>query len=166
MSDYNDRLDDPDDRPRRRDDRDDRPKPKSKLPLILIILGVLGLVCMGVCGGVGYWFYSVGKGGQTAAEGVLTKVGNGDLAGGYAAMSAKYKAGHTQEQFETAMKDGKLTDFASVSWTQANANGQTMVISGPAKLKSGGTATVSATVTVQQDLKTWEVDDLSGTAGK
>lgn len=166
MSDYNDRLDDPDDRPRRRDrGDDDRPPKKSNtLKVVLIILGVVGVVCAGACGVFGYWAYSLGTGGQKAAESVLTKVGSGDLAGAYAGMSADYKAKHTQEQFEQAMKDAKLTDYASASWTQVNSNNQTMKMSGTATLKSGGTAPVSATVRMLSDLKTWEVDDLGGAA--
>lgn len=158
-------MDDRDDS-RNRNLDDDRPrKKKSALPMILIILGVIGVVCLGVCGGVGYWFYSIGIGGQKAADAVLTKVGSGDLTGAYNAMSSTYKSTHTQEQFDKAMKDAKLTDFSSATWTNVQSNNQTMTMSGTATLKAGGTTPVSAKVKLMTDLKTWEVDDLSGTGG-
>ena len=136
-------MDDRDD-DRNRNLDDERPrKKKSALPMILIILGVIGVVCLGVCGGVGYWFYSIGVGGQKAADAVLAKVGSGDLTGAYGSMSSTYKATHTQEQFDKAMKDAKLTDFASATWTNVQSNNQTMTMSGSATLKSGGTTPVA-----------------------
>jgi flagellar basal body-associated protein FliL len=158
----NDRDDRNDDRSGRRDDRfDDRPrKKKSALPMILIILGVVGVLCAGVCGYAGYFFYSVGVGGQKAAESILAKVGSGDLTGAYADMSADYKATHTQVQFNTAMKDSKLTEYVSTTWSQVNSSNQVMTINGTVTLKTGGTTNVIAKLRLSPDLKTWQVDDL------
>lgn len=174
MPDYDDRDDD---RTSRRDDRfddsrgdrfDDRPPPKKKsgtLKVVLVILGVVGVLCAGACGVFGWWAYSLGTGGQKAAEGVLAQVGGGDLAGAYNSMSATFKATTTREQFESRMRAAKLTDFSSVTWTGTQQNNQALSLTGTATLKSGGSTPVTVKVKLLPDLKTWEIDDVSGGAG-
>ncbi len=169
MAQYDDRRDDDSaERPARRRRDDDAPKKKSALPIILIILGVVGLLCVGTCGGIFYWFYSIGVGGQKASEAILAKVGSGDLAGAYNGMSSNYKASKTQVQFESDMKAMKLDEYTSVVWGQpiSNSNGQGAVTyPGTANLKSGGTTPVKVTVRLLPDFKTWEIDDIVGGSG-
>ncbi len=171
-----DRRDDrSDDRPRsrRRDDGDAPKKKGGALKIVLIVLGILGVICAGVCGGGYFWMQSwaegLAKGMETAADTQVKKVGAGDLTAAYNGMSSTYKMTHTQPQFETAMKAAKLTDVQSVAWTkptQQQTSGQgrgpdTIKLTGTATLKSGGTAPVTATIRLLPDLKTWEVDDVT-----
>lgn len=174
-SDY-DRRDD-DDRPRRRDDddrprrRDDDPPKKSggALKVVLIILGVIGVICVGGCAGAYFWMQSWGegllKGMETAADTQVNKIAGGDMTAAYNGMSSTYKSTHTKEKFEEAMKAAKLTDVQSVAWTKPTnqqTGGQGAVkLSGTATLKSGGTIPVTATVRLLPDFKTWEVDDVT-----
>ena len=168
---YRDERDDrfDDDRPSRRDD--DRPKKKSNaLKIVLIILGVVGVLCAGGCG-VGYfwlknWGETLMKNAELAADTQVKKIGGGDLTAAYNGMSSTYKAGHTQPKFEEAMKAAKLTEVQSVAWTpptQPQQRGQgAITLTGTATLKSGDTMPISAVVRLLPDLKTWEVDDVTG----
>jgi hypothetical protein len=167
-SDYD--RDDRDDRPRRRDRDDDYDRPKKKggcspVVIVLGLLGLVGLLCAGGCGGFMWWSVSLVKGGQTAAEGPLTKLGSGDTAGAYNSMSAAYKATHTQAQFEKAMRDAKLTEFDGVTWDDENIVTQqdVMTFVGTARLKSGGTTPVTVKVRMHQDFKTYDIEDIGGT---
>lgn len=162
--DRNDRLDDPGDRP----GRGDRPaKKKSALPVILIILGVIGAVCLGACGFGGYWLYGQAKAVVELADGCLVKVGSGDTAGAYAQTSAGFKSRYTQEQFAANMKKARLTEFQSVAWTGNQSNRQnntgTGELTGTATLKDGTTTPV--TIRLAFDGKTWSVDDVTAGGG-
>ena len=160
-----DRDDRYDDRPRRRRD-DDRPRKKGKgLLIVLVLLGVVGLVCVGSCGAFIWWGVSLAQGAQKAGEEVLAKVGGGDMTGAYNAMSSSYKATHTQEQFTKAMTDARLTEYAGVTWTNSQSNNDVITLSGTANLKSGGTAPVSIQLRMLPDMKTFEVNDISGGTG-
>jgi hypothetical protein len=159
-SDYRD-----DDRPRRRDD-DDRPRKKGKgLMIVLILLGVIGLVCVGSCVGFMWWAVQLGQGAQKAGEDVLAKVGSGDMTGAYNGMSASYKQTHTQEQFTKAMTDAKLTEYTGATWTGSQSNNDVITLTGTATLKGGGTTPVSMKLKIMPDFKTFEVDDISGGSG-
>lgn len=160
-SDYRD-----DDRPRRRDD-DDRPRKKGGCGLVtvLVVLGVIGLVCVGTCGGFIWWSFSMMEGWQKTSEGVLAKVGSGDLSGAYNGMSASYKASHTQEQFTKAMTDAKLTEYTGITWDQqVQTNNDIVTLNGTANLKGGGTTTVTVKLRIV-DMKTSEVDDIIAGSG-
>lgn len=158
------------DRPRRRRD-DDRPAKKggcSPWVIVLGILGLVGLVCAGSCGGFMWWSLSLAESAKKAADGVLVKAGSGDISGAYNGMSADYKATHTQAQFEKALKDAKLTDFASAEYTSSSSNSSggknEMTLSGTATLKSGGTTPIIVKLKILPDLKTFEVEDIGGTS--
>jgi FlaG/FlaF family flagellin (archaellin) len=159
MPDYDDR-----DRNDRLDDAGDRPaKKKSALPVILIILGVIGAVCLGACGFGAYWLYGQAQAVVELADGFLTKVGAGDIAGAYARTSEGFKAKYTQEQFAANMKKARLTEFQSVSWTGNQSNRQnntgTGELTGTATLKDG--TTTSVTIRLAFDGKNWSVDDVT-----
>ncbi len=169
-SDYDSRDDRSDDRPRRRRD-DDAPKKKGGCSIWVILLGVfglIGLVCAGSCGGFMWWSLSLAESAKGAANSVLVKVGSGDMSGAYNGMSATYKATHTQAQFEKAMKDAKLTDFASAEYTNSSSNSSggnsEMTLTGTATLKSGGTTPIIVKMKILPDLKTFEVEDIGGTS--
>lgn len=168
-SDYD--RDDGDERPSRRRDDDPPKKSGGALTVVLIVLGVIGVVCVGVCTGGYFWMQSWGegllKGGETAADSQVKKIAGGDLTDAYNGMSSTYKATHNKAKFEEQMKAAKLTDVQSVAWDKpddrkANSGGQgTMKLTGTATLKSGGSIPVTATIRLLPDLKTWEVDDLT-----
>lgn len=174
-SDYDRR--DEDDRPRRRDD-DDRPRrrdddapPKKKggaLTVVLIILGVIGVICVGGCAGAYFWMQSWAEGllksGEAAADAQVKKIASGDMTAAYNGMSSTYKATHTKEKFEEAMKAAKLTEVQSVTWTKPTnqqPGQQEIKLPGTATLKSGGTISITATIRPLPDLKNWEVDDIT-----
>jgi hypothetical protein len=162
-----DRYDD--DRPSRRDD-DDRPKKKSNaLKIVLILLGVVGVLCAGACGG-GYlwlqnWAEGLAKAAESTADTQVKKIGSGDMTAAYNGMSGSYKARYTQPKFEEAMKAAKLTDAQSVTWNKPipPKQGQTAItFTGTATLKSGDTTPVTVVLRMMPDFKTWEIDDVTG----
>jgi hypothetical protein len=159
-SDYRD-----DDRPRRRDD-DDRPRKKGKgLIIVLVLLGVIGLVCVGSCVGFMWWGMSLAQGWQKTSEGVLAKVGSGDLPGAYNGMSASYKSSHTQEQFTKDMTDAKLTEYTGITWdNQVQSQNQIVTLTGTATLKGGGTTPVTVKLRIL-DMQTAEVEDIIAGGG-
>jgi hypothetical protein len=179
MPDYNDRDDDLGDRRGRRDPddrfdddgrgsrgdrRDDPPRRKSNtLKIVLIVLGIFGVLCAGACGVGGYWLYNQAKAVIELADGFLTKVGTGDIAGAYAQTSSGFKAKYTQEQFAENMKKARLTEFQSVLWTGNQSNRQnntgTGEMTGTATLKDG--TTIPVTVRLAFDGKSWSVDEVT-----
>jgi flagellar basal body-associated protein FliL len=164
-SDYRDDRDDRDaDRPRRRDD-DDRPRKKKGggLMIVLIILGVVGLLCVGTCGVIGWFGYDVYTKMVGAGDEFLTKVGNGDYTGAYNSTTANYKSKKTLEQFTADMKAAKLDQYQAKSFTPTSSNtvNNTHRMTGPATLKDGTTVTVTLVIDQTPGGFVFTVDDIT-----
>jgi hypothetical protein len=145
---------------------DDSPAPRRKkksssLPILLIVLGVVGVGCLGACGFVGYFLYSLGMKMIEPPQQLLSKVGGGDFAGAYAMTSPNYKAKHTLEDFTAAMKSAKLDTCTASEIKDTNSVNTTHKVTLKASLQSGQTTDVTFTIQ-QSGFSDFAIDDITG----
>ncbi len=136
-------------------------KKSSSLPIILIILGVVGVGCLGVCGVGGYFLVKKMMEINSAAPELMATIGRGEFEKAYNSTSPDFQARYTLEQFTSAMKGAKLVDHKSVVFGEPQTQGNLMRFTAETSLKDGGTTTVTVTIKANDDFS-FVIEDITG----
>lgn len=118
-------------------------------------LALLVLLCGGVVGTIGYFFYAATQPAADAANQFLQLCADGKLDEAYKSTSSTCQAGQTLEQFKQTAKILGLTEYQSASWLSRNVTGNQATLTGTMQTKSG--KSVQLTVVLNNDDGSWRV---------
>ncbi|MCX7700915.1 MAG: hypothetical protein N2039_08560 [Gemmataceae bacterium] len=130
--------------------------------IILALLLVMGVVCIGMCGGLAWFGYSVAKGAFESADEFLVAVGQGKFDEAYQEAATGLRNSESLESFTEGMKKAGLDGYMSSSWTGLRAENNLVTVEGTVTTKTG-TVPLKITLVKENDkLRVLRIDVTPG----
>jgi hypothetical protein len=107
--------------------------------VVLLVLGMLtiGVVCFGVCGGVGYFVYSTKKELDKEADNFLKLVGEGKFEEAYQSTAAAFRQAESVQSFTKKMQEYGLDGYQSGEWSGFTIDDNVATLNGTVTTKTG-----------------------------
>ena len=136
---------------------------KSILPVLLIVFGIIGVVCIGVCGFAFYKIANLGIELINGHEQFIASVGKSDFDSAYKMTSAGFQSRVTKEQFIAAMKAAKLHTNKGMVNKQPTQSPQGNVIGYTYEIElADGKSTTVTLKYIQTQFMKFSLDDVIG----
>lgn len=138
---------------------------KQGTVILLVVLGlflIVGVVCVGLCGGLAYFGYSVAKGVFQGADDFLALVGQGQFEQAYQEAAAGLRNAESLESFTEGMKKMGLDGYTSSNWSGFQVENNRAVIEGTVTTKTGS---IPLKVTLVNENDKWRVLRIDATTG-
>lgn len=143
---------------------------KQVTVIVLVILAlflVMGVVCVGLCGGLAWFGYSVAKGAFESADEFLVAVGQGKFDEAYQEAATGLRNSESLESFTEGMKKIGLDGYISSTWGGLRAENNLVIVEGTVTTKTGAVPIKITLVKENDKLRVLRVDVTpGGTSGK
>ena len=100
--------------------------------VLISLMLLVGVACVGLCGGLGFWAYSYGKEVVKEADAFLSLVGQGKYEEAYQSAAAALRSAETLESFKQKMQQSGLDGYQSANWNHFDFKDTVTAVSGTA----------------------------------
>lgn len=125
----------------------------------LLIIGLLGVVCLGGCGLLFSWLFSMTSDAVQAADQFLSLLAEGKVNDAYNSTASRLRAEETAEAFADSVRQVGLTDYASSSWHSRDLHNEVVTLKGTITTRTGGTLPV--TIVLIKESGGWRVQSVT-----
>ena len=138
-----------------RSDEEHHQARKKDLLIGALMVGLLGVMCLGGCGLLVAWFESTTGNAAMAADRFLALLGEGKVAEAYNSTATKLRDQESREAFANSVRQLGLTDYASSSWPSRKVDNGVVTFEGSLMTRAGGT--IPLTIVLINESGSWRV---------